>query len=113
MGVVANRTIEKGERLFGHSIIGIFHDDAFGEANYPEYESLFHDAVDQLPVDTNEKFWNLAAHESGVDGVVGRLNTNTFFALFGGEGHKVIVPETAVSISFQGSSLCFPTDEST
>ena len=100
MGVIANRTIERGETLFAHAVVGIFHNDVFthkGHQHYHEYEGLFHDAVDQLPTQTNEKFWALATHEEGgVDGVIGRLNTNVFAVNMGGEEHSVIVPETAV-----------------
>ncbi|KAH8591234.1 hypothetical protein B0O99DRAFT_632945 [Bisporella sp. PMI_857] len=100
LGVIANRTIERGERLFAHAVMGIFHNDAFlaeHEPSYREHEDLFHDAIDQLPLDSNELFWDLTSHEEtlGINRVIGRLNTNTFAANFGGEGHSVIVPETA------------------
>jgi len=93
LGVIANRTIEKGERLFAHTPLGIFHNHAF--QNPDEYEKLFNDAVDQLPQDPRELFRALASHE-GDRRVVGRLNTNAFGATFGGEPHVVLVPETAV-----------------
>ena len=101
LGVIANRTIERGERLFAHAVMGIFHNDMFYNhktPHYREYESLFHDAVDHLPNDSNKIFWELASHEeeNGVDGVIGRLNTNVFAITIGGEDHSAIVPETAV-----------------
>jgi len=101
LGVIANRTIERGERLFAHAVMGIFHNDVFYNqrtSHYLEHEKLFHDAVDQLPTQSNILFWELASHEEdrGVDGVIGRLNTNVFAVNVGGEEHSVIVPETAV-----------------
>lgn len=108
LGLVANRTIHRGERLFAVPVIGIFHQDSFPKRrseSVNELERLFYRSATQLPEGTGEKFWALAAHEeklreiSGA-GVVGRLNTNTFGEDFGGVEHSIVAPETAVSASF-------------
>ncbi|KAG9247959.1 hypothetical protein BJ878DRAFT_413818 [Calycina marina] len=102
MGVIANRTIERGERIFAHAVVGIFNTEAFltyDDEGYEEVEELFHLAIDQLPTDVGRLVLDLASHEEEqgmeVDGVIGRLNTNMFQATFGDEDHTVIVPETA------------------
>jgi hypothetical protein len=67
MGVVANRTIQKGDRLFAYPVIGIFHNDAFVKKDSPSYKEhvdLFEKAITQLPHSTAEKLWALAAHET-------------------------------------------------
>lgn len=88
MGVVANRTIERGEQIFAHPIIGIYHNDAFHDPKRPGYEeriTLFRKSIEQLPENSKELFWKLAAHDEKIDGVIGRLLKNTFAANFGGE----------------------------
>ncbi|PQE08320.1 SET domain-containing protein [Rutstroemia sp. NJR-2017a BVV2] len=103
MGVVANRTIQRGDRLFAYPVIGIFHNDAFVKkdpVSYKEHVKLFEKAVTQLPPSTAEKLWALGAHETnrqGQDGegVIGRLNTNTFGEQFIAQDHSIVVPETA------------------
>jgi hypothetical protein len=112
MGVIANRTIERGEVLFAHAIIGMFNNEAFPTSPdhvHSDIQDLFLSSIEGLPAVTREKFWALAAHEEDESkaivksgkGVIGRLNTNTFGEEFDGEEHSLVVPETAVcSCSF-------------
>lgn len=113
MGVVANRTIQRGELLFAHAAIGIVNDNAFPKRETPSSSNIlnmFHGAIEGLPSDTRKMFWALAAHEESETkfgkavldghGVIARLNTNTFGDQFGGEDYSFVIPETAVSIRF-------------
>jgi hypothetical protein len=104
MGVVANRTIQRGESIFAHPIIGIFHNDAFltpKSKGFGEVTGLFHQAVDQLPDEARAKFMRMAAYREGEDyePIIEKLNTNTFGEDFAGEEHSIVVPETAVCVS--------------
>lgn len=104
MGVIANRTIYRGERLFAHGVIGIFHNDVFLTRRSKEYglrTNLMETGVEQLPEEARENFHAMIGQRGTKNQVIGKLNVNTFGETFGGEEHSIIIPETAVSFSFQ------------
>lgn len=97
-GVIANRTIIKGEELFAWPAVGVFRHSAFvwpHEAPYEEYRQLIHKTVANLPQKSRDSIFGLSRHDPETDQLLGNLDTNTFAAQFGGEDHFVIVPETA------------------
>lgn len=97
-GVVANRTIIKGEVIFAWPIVGIFRNSAFvwpGEKPYEDMKRSIHQAVSHLPQASQHLIFKLGHHDPNADPLLGILDTNTFAAEFGGEDHMVIVPETA------------------
>ncbi|RDL40775.1 uncharacterized protein BP5553_00754 [Venustampulla echinocandica] len=98
MGVIANRTIFRGERLFARPIVGIFHNDAFLDMEMEEYElrtTLIERGVDQLPDDARERVNAMIGKAGAKNDLVGKLDVNAFAEDFGGEEHSIVVPETA------------------
>jgi hypothetical protein len=102
MGVIANRTIVRGERLFAHPVIAIYHNHAFMTRRAKEYElreGMMEKGIEWLPEESRRQFWAMIGQveKEGGGGAVGRLNVNTFGEEFGGEEHSIVIPETAVS----------------
>ncbi|TGO63667.1 hypothetical protein BCON_0011g00050 [Botryotinia convoluta] len=104
MGVIATRPIKRGTILFAYPTIGIYHNSAFPKTHNSSFSqnhtSLFFLSATQLPLSTSNLLYSLAAHEShrqlhNGEGVIGRLNTNTFGEDFLGQEHSIMVPETA------------------
>lgn len=97
MGLIANRTIERGDLIKAHPAIAIFHNDAVDKSSalFKHTRPLMKTAVDQLPPPTKELFLNMAAHNESEEPIIERIYTNTFGENFGGEEHSVVVPETA------------------
>ncbi|KAG9228295.1 hypothetical protein BJ875DRAFT_527639 [Amylocarpus encephaloides] len=98
MGMIANRTIFRGERLFANAVTGIFHNEAFLARSAREYRlrtDLIEKAVHQLPGDSRKKFHAMIGQPGGHSEVVGKLNVNTFSEDFGGEEHSIMIPEPA------------------
>ncbi|KAF4634143.1 hypothetical protein G7Y89_g3970 [Cudoniella acicularis] len=98
MGVIANRTIFRGERLFAHSVIAIYHNEAFLTKRSREHglrAKLMERGIEQLPQDARERFYAMIGQPGTENQVVGKLNVNTFGEEFGGEEHSMVVPETA------------------
>ncbi|KAF7922374.1 uncharacterized protein EAE97_011116 [Botrytis byssoidea] len=105
MGVIATRPIKRGTILFAYPTIGIYHNSAFprshNSSSSPQnHTSLFSLSAAQLPPSTSNLLYSLAAHEPhrqlhNGEGIIGRLNTNTFGEDFLGQEHSIVVPETA------------------
>lgn len=98
MGVVATRTIERGDLIKAHPAIAIFHNSAV-EKDSPQYVDhhgpLRELAVKQLPPASQDLFMSMAAHNESEEPIIERIYTNTFGEDFGGEEHSIVVPETA------------------
>lgn len=110
MGVIANRTIFRGERLFALPVVGIFHNDAFLDTEMEEYglrTTLIERGVDQLPDDAREKVHRMIGQTGAKNDLVGKLNVNAFAEDFEGEGHSIVLPETAVSHLLEGLDGCY------
>ncbi|THV50499.1 hypothetical protein BGAL_0147g00020 [Botrytis galanthina] len=109
MGVIATRPIKRGTILFAYPTIGIYHNSAFPRSHNSSslsqnqnqnHTSLFSLSATQLPPSTSNLLYSLAAHEPhrqlhNGEGIIGRLNTNTFGEDFLGQEHSIVVPETA------------------
>lgn len=109
MGVIATRPIKRGTILFAYPTIGIYHNSAFprlhnssssSSSQTHTHSSLFSLSASQLPPSSSNLLYSLAAHEPhrqlpNGEGVIGRLNTNTFGEDFLGQEHSIVVPETA------------------
>lgn len=98
LGMIATRTIEKGDLIKAHPAIGIFHNDAVDRSseNYATHLApLVHLSVEQLPSPSREKFMAMAAHNESEEPVIEKIYTNTFGEDFGGEEHSIVIPETA------------------
>jgi hypothetical protein len=90
-GVIANRTIERGDLIMAYTATNIFHAGALVE---PDYHML-HTAVDQLPTSSRALWLDLATHSDG-NMYHQKINTNTFLEEINGEEHYMIIPEVAV-----------------
>ncbi|CZR54914.1 uncharacterized protein PAC_04799 [Phialocephala subalpina] len=98
MGLIANRTIERGDLIKSHPAIAILHNDAVSKdhALYPtHYSPLMHLAIDQLPSNTRNLFLNMAAHNESEEPYIERIYTNTFGEDFNNQEHSIVIPETA------------------
>ena len=98
MGLIANRTIERGDLIKAHAGVAIFHDDCVDRSfdDYlPHKETLMKLSVDQLPPTTRNLFLAMAAHNESEEPYLEKIYTNTFGEQFGEEDHSLVVPETA------------------
>jgi hypothetical protein len=98
MGLIANRTIERGDLIKAHPGIAIFHNDCV-DKSFSDYAShkapLMRLSVDQLPSPTRRLFLSMAAHNESEEPYIEKIYTNTFGEDFGDEDHSLVVPETA------------------
>ena len=98
MGVVANRTIERGELIMAYTTTTIFHADTFAEDEDDEEPDfpMIHVAVDRLPRSSRARWLDLAAHFEGRDTYNEKISTNSFSEEFGEEEHYMVIPEISV-----------------
>jgi len=98
MGLIANRTIERGDLIKAHAGIAIFHNDCV-DKSFSDYtalkEPLMKLSVNQLPPTTRGLFLSMAAHNESEEPYIEKIYTNTFGEDFGDEEHSLVVPETA------------------
>jgi hypothetical protein len=98
MGLIANRTIERGDLIKAHAGVAIFHNDCVDKSfdDYlPHKEELMKLSVNQLPPYTRDLFLAMAAHNESEEPYIEKIYTNTFGEDFGEEEHSLVVPETA------------------
>jgi SET domain len=98
MGLIANRTIERGDLIKAHAGVAIFHNDCVDKSfdDYLPYkEALMKLSVNQLPPATRDLFLAMAAHNESEEPYIEKIYTNTFGEDFGEEEHSLVVPETA------------------
>lgn len=98
MGVIANRTIERGDLIMAVAGVAIYHNDCVDkdfDDYLPHKEALMKLSVDQLPAPTRELFLSMAAHNESAELYIEKIYTNTFGEDFGDEEHSLVVPETA------------------
>lgn len=91
-GVIASRTIERGELLMAYTPTNIYKAGVLSKEDY----HLMHLATNQLPEAARERFMDLAAH-GAEDGIVDRMGTNMFSGVIDEVDHYLIIPEAAVS----------------
>lgn len=99
-GLVANKTLYRGDGIFAHTPILILDDVAYrnlGERDWIEIQNV---AVDRLPPVARDMLLQLHG-ESAMDAVSDRINTNAFEVDIGDSAHYITVPEIAVSINHQ------------
>ncbi|KAF2463798.1 SET domain-containing protein [Lindgomyces ingoldianus] len=93
-GLVANKTLHRGDEIFSSTPLLINNPDAY-DLDEAERLQLAHTAIAQLPTKTRELFWALLDHFKG-DPVDDRINTNAFeLEIFGNMRHGVF-PEIAM-----------------
>lgn len=95
-GLIANKTLHRGDRIFAHNPILMLDSEIFGELETEEWLELEHAAVNNLPPRTKEMF--SALYGSPVtDPVSDRIDTNAFVLDLHGVTYYAVFPETAVS----------------
>lgn len=93
-GLVANKTLHRGEKIFSSTPIVITDVDAYDLVE-SERLALLHRGVETLPAETQRLFWELMGHKQG-DPVEDRINTNNFDVTIDGVSQQVLFPEIAM-----------------
>lgn len=95
-GVVANKTIERGDRIMAIQPLVAVHGDAFQPPEDSDF-SFFNLALNYLPNSSLALYTSLAAHFQRADNNWEKLNTNAFSEDLGGKEHwsKLILSENS------------------
>jgi hypothetical protein len=97
MGLIANRTIGRGDLIKVHTSIAVFHNDAVDKSTpvFQHTKALMKAAVDPPPPFSRQLFTDMAAQNGSEEPIIERIYTNNFGEDFGEEEHSVAVLETA------------------
>lgn len=109
-GLIANKTLHRGDRIFAHTPILILDGEIFGDLEQEEWLELEHAAVNKLPLKTRAMFSALYGRPV-TDPVSDRIDTNAFVLELNEVTYYAVFPETAVSaqsISFQKQTKRIP-----
>jgi hypothetical protein len=93
-GLVANKTLHRGDQIFASTPLLITNPDAY-ILSEEERLKLAHRGVDTLPEATKPLFWALLDHFKG-DAVDDRINTNAFEIEINGHMQHAVLPEIAM-----------------
>lgn len=97
-GLIANRTLNSGDRIFASTPILII-DEVVDKLKKKDRLSLSYYALQNLPAETQKRFWALAAH-TGEDAFDDRVDTNAFGIEIADTECWAIFPEIAVSARY-------------
>ncbi|KAM4055841.1 SET domain-containing protein [Hirsutella rhossiliensis] len=93
-GLIANKTLHRGDRIFAYSPILVLDEDAFQNLDEDKWIALETVAVAKLPLATRELFWELHG-EPSVHPISDRIDTNAFEIEIGESTNYIVVPEIA------------------
>jgi hypothetical protein len=93
-GLVANKTLNRGDQIFASTPLLISNPDAYELVN-EERLALSHRGVETLPEKSQELFWALLDHFKG-DPVDDRINTNAFEVEINNHMQHAVFPEIAM-----------------
>ncbi|KAH0526558.1 hypothetical protein TsFJ059_009861 [Trichoderma semiorbis] len=93
-GLIANKTLHRGDRIFAHTPILMLDSEIFGELETEEWLALEHAAVNNLPPKTKQMFSALYGSPV-IDPVSDRIDTNAFVLDLHGATYYDVFPETA------------------
>jgi hypothetical protein len=93
-GLVANKTLQRGDKIFSSTPILVTDLDSYDLVN-SERLALLYRGVDTLPAESQKRFWELMGHFNG-DPVEDRINTNNFDVNIDGVGQQALFPEIAM-----------------
>jgi hypothetical protein len=93
-GLVANKTLHRGDQIFASTPLLISDPDAY-ELVEAERLALSNRGVETLPPNTQKLFWKLLDHFKG-DPVDDRINTNAFEIEINGDSSHAVFPEIAM-----------------
>lgn len=95
-GLIANKMLHRGDKIFAHTPILMLDSEIFGELETDQWLELEHAGVNNLPPKTKKMF--SALYGSPVtDPVSDRIDTNAFVLDLHGVTYYAVFPETAVS----------------
>jgi hypothetical protein len=100
IGLVANRTIYRGDRIFSHTPVFLAHQDLFDTFVLEDRIPMQRTAIQRLPLKARSAFMALCGHFGG-DHIEDVLNTNSFavdlnFPGGSGEEYIAVFPEISV-----------------
>ena len=93
-GLVANKTLRRGDQIFASTPILITDSDSWALDN-AERLALLYRGVETLPLDSQARFWALMGHFDD-DPVDDRINTNNFDVTIDGVSQQALFPEIAM-----------------
>ncbi|KAL7911963.1 SET domain-containing protein [Trichoderma velutinum] len=93
-GLIANKMLHRGDRIFAHTPILMLDGEIFGELETEEWLELEHAAVNHLPPKTKKMFSALYG-DPVTDPVSDRIDTNAFVLELDGVSYYAVFPETA------------------
>ncbi|KAF1941694.1 SET domain-containing protein [Clathrospora elynae] len=93
-GLVANKTLQRGDQLFASTPILITDPDLYDLPN-SERLALMHRGIETLPVASQRVFWELMGHTDD-DPIDDRINTNNFEIAIDGVSQSALFPEIAM-----------------
>jgi hypothetical protein len=93
-GLVANKTLHRGDQIFASTPILITDLDSY-ELSTSERLALLYRGVDTLPSESQKRFWELMGHFNG-DPVEDRIHTNNFDVIIDGVNQQALFPEIAM-----------------
>jgi hypothetical protein len=93
-GLVANKTLHRGDKIFASTPILITDLDSY-ELSTSERLALLYRGVDTLPSESQKRFWELMGHFNG-DPVEDRIHTNNFDVVIDGVNQQALFPEIAM-----------------
>jgi hypothetical protein len=94
-GLIANKTLHRGDQIFASTPLLISNPNAYKLAE-EERLRLSHRGVETLPQASKNEFWKLLDHFKG-DPVDDRINTNAFEIEINGVQHYAVLPEIAMT----------------
>jgi hypothetical protein len=109
-GLIANKTLHRGDRIFAHTPILMLDGESFGDLEQEEWLKLEHAAVNNLPLKTRAMFSALYGRQV-TDPVSDRIDTNAFVLELDEVTYYAVFPEIAVSaksMSFQKPTETMP-----
>lgn len=95
-GLIANKTLHRGDRIFAHTPVLLLDDDAFQDLDNSDVIGLENTAVKRLPPSSNSMFWELYGQPIA-DPASDRIDTNAFEVEIDEVTHYAVFPEIAVS----------------
>jgi hypothetical protein len=94
-GLIANRTLYRGDLIFAYTPAYIAAEDVYVNLPKSKRHSMQREAIDALPPYTRDMVWGLHAHFD-IERTDSIINTNSFEVEFGeGKTHYAVFPETA------------------
>lgn len=96
-GLIANKMLHKGDRIFAHTPILLLDADVFEESE-DLWVTLEQEAVEKLPLESQKKFWALYG-QPVQNPVSGRIDPNAFELEFNDAVYYGVFPEIAVSLA--------------